>query len=658
MTRVRRLTLAALLSVVALGTFAPAASAHAGLVSSDPADGAVLDSAPAAVTMTFSEPPDLSPGFSTFTLLNATGATIPTPPAREGAGAKEVELPLPADLADGVYTVSFRVTSATDGHVTGDSIAFGIGVTPDTVPAPSGPSSGSPPPSPLAVAAKVLLYAGLAVLVGSVAVALLAFGGLVPARRALFTTAGGLALSGAALMFVAETETVGVSIGKLIGSPTGAPFVWLLIGGLVTGATALVASTTRSKGPLVAVGLAAAATMFIRVRGGHAAEGDPEWLEVLMQWIHFLAVGVWVGGFVPVLLLLRDRRHVGVLPTKEVRAYSRLAGYALATVAITGVLRAVSELGGWSSVTSILDTSYGLSLTIKVGIVVVLIGLGTWNRYRSIPRQDGFAMLRRVMRAEVVTAVGVFAMTGVLTGLPPNPPGPVPAPTAQHIMASGSDFATTMKVTLTATPGKAGPNAFEVTVDDYDTGASLNVSGVSLSFALQGRPGVGGDLDLTGGSPGDWSGDGTQMSIAGTWTVTVLVQQGAEAVQIPLSLTTLMPEQQLTVTPATDTLPALYTMTLPSGDQIQAYNDPGTVGKNELHLTAFSSDGNELPLKHASVTATPAGGDPERLKLERLSPGHFAANADLTTGDWHFDIEATSLYGAALQAYFDQSIGG
>ena len=43
--------------VIALGLAGPAA-AHANLLRSDPAASALLDQAPAAVTMTFSEPPD------------------------------------------------------------------------------------------------------------------------------------------------------------------------------------------------------------------------------------------------------------------------------------------------------------------------------------------------------------------------------------------------------------------------------------------------------------------------------------------------------------------------------------------------------------------------------------------------------------------------
>ena len=45
--------------------------------------------------------------------------------------------------------------------------------------------------------------------------------------------------------------------------------------------------------------------------------------------------------------------------------------------------------------------------------------------------------------------------------------------------------------------------------------------------------------------------------------------------------------------------PDIYTFAFPDGEQIQMYNDPGTAGTDELHLTAFDRTGSELPLARA-----------------------------------------------------------
>jgi copper transport protein len=656
----RRIVLALLLAVGGLAVVAPSAWAHAGLVSSDPASGATLPTAPTQVVMNFTEEPDLS--LSVVHVLNTAGANVGSGAVTGGANAKQLVIPLPANLANGSYTVSWRVISAEDGHMTIGAFAFGVG-TPPVAPTTTGPAAATTPsPSPLSVAGKLLLYAGLSLAVGAVATALFAFGGHVPARRRILTIAGASTLVGAIMMVVAERSTVGVSFSTLFHARAGKPFLWLLVGAGATGIATVYASRRTARGPLIVAGLAAAAAMFTRAQGGHAAALGWAWFQIGLQWTHFLAVGVWVGGFVPVLLLLRERTgDTHSTLTSEVRRYSSMAGAALLLVAASGTARGISALGGFGAVARIFHTSYGTVLAIKVVLAVALIALGTMNRYRSIPRLDAgdAGMLRRVIRLEAVAAVGIFALTGTLTGLAPNPPTAQSTPPPSHITATAGDFATTMKLTLTATPGTAGPNVFDLNVTDFDAGTPLDgVTAVSLSFTLPGRADVGASsLDLTHATSGTWSADGTNLSITGTWTVSVLVQQGTHATTVPLSLTTAAPPQQITTTPPEPGQPTVYTITLSGAQTIQVYNDPGTTGPNQLHVTAFDAKGAELPLKSISLTATPAGGSPRRLKATRFSAGHFVASEDLTDGAWHFDIQATARDGSVLQAFFDQTIG-
>ncbi len=116
---------------------APGAAAHAGLVSSDPAANAILTSSPARITLSFTEPPD--PSLSTVAILDASGASAATGPVTVGADAKQLVSTLGGTLDKGSYTVSWRVVSETDGHVTGGSFAFGVGEP------PTAPKAGSAP---------------------------------------------------------------------------------------------------------------------------------------------------------------------------------------------------------------------------------------------------------------------------------------------------------------------------------------------------------------------------------------------------------------------------------------------------------------------------------------------------------------------------------
>jgi len=655
-----RAFLAGTIAVASMLALAPAASAHAGLESSDPASGELLAEAPASVTMSFTEPPDLD--LSSVTVVDASGAEVEIGPLERGAPPRSLELALPADLGDGVYTVSWNVVSTADGHLTAGAFAFGVGVTSDEISAAPGTSEPqTPSPSALAVVGKALLYAGLALAVGATSTALFAFGGVVPARRVLLPAAGLAAVAGAVAMTIAEADLIGVSIGDLLASASGRSYIWLLATTVATLVAGLAAGRSSGRGSLVVVGVAAAAAMLVRATSGHAAALVPALPVELAQWFHFLAIGVWIGGLLPLALLLRERRAAGrPAPVAEASRFSRTAGWALLVVVITGVARTVSEAGGFGDVRAMLtDTSYGTALIVKLALAAALIGLGALNRRRSIPRlgtDDG--LLRKVVTVEVAAAVGVFALTGILTSLNPDVPRGEPAPPpARRATASGADFATTTRVTITATPGTAGPNTFEARIVGYDDALPLDADEVSVLMSPIGRPEiepttlelrpgeVGGE-----GAPAAWTGTGTQLSLAGAWDLVVQVRSGARTTEVPLVLVTRAPPTTSVVAQGSGDLPDIETFTLSTGEQLQLYLDPGTPGTNEYHVTAFDPQGRELPLSGLVVVAVDPDGLTETLDVTRLTPGHFAAPVEADAGRWTFEVVATSEGGTVLQA--------
>jgi hypothetical protein len=110
------------------------------------------------------------------------------------------------------------------------------------------------------------------------------------------------------------------------------------------------------------------------------------------------------------------------------------------------------------------------------------------------------------------------------------------------LQASGTDYTTTVRVTLQVTPGAAGPNRFLARVADYDTGAPLQARRVRISCSLPARPELGTtELDLEPGADGRWHGQGAVLSIAGHWSVTTLVEGASGGVTVPLQLQVSMP---------------------------------------------------------------------------------------------------------------------
>ncbi|GAA4914863.1 ATP-binding cassette subfamily C protein/ATP-binding cassette subfamily C protein CydC [Stackebrandtia albiflava] len=128
-------------AAVAVLAFAPGtASAHAGLISSDPEDGARLPEPPAQVVLEFSEEVD-APS-TQLALVAPGGDTVPLPdPSVEG---DTITQPVTIDTP-GTYTFSYRLVSQ-DGHPVEGSIEFDVA----SVPTPSGSPSGrsSAPASP------------------------------------------------------------------------------------------------------------------------------------------------------------------------------------------------------------------------------------------------------------------------------------------------------------------------------------------------------------------------------------------------------------------------------------------------------------------------------------------------------------------------------
>src|SRR4029453_3579696 len=79
-----------------------------------------------------------------------------------------------------------------------------------------------PPPAPLSVAARWLLYWGLALLVGAAAAGLVVFGGALPGRPLpLLLGALGLAFAGLAAMGLAAGRSLDASLGSLARSSVG-----------------------------------------------------------------------------------------------------------------------------------------------------------------------------------------------------------------------------------------------------------------------------------------------------------------------------------------------------------------------------------------------------------------------------------------------------
>jgi len=524
----------------------PAAAAHGSLRASEPAGGASLARPPHAVTLTFSEAPDAT--LSSIRVLDATGRAVAGGrPERVPGRPLELRVPLRV-LRNGTYTVSWRTISAVDGHPTAGTFAFGVGTGGPVLPPAQAVAAAhaTPPPAPLAVAGRWAYYWGLTLLLGAAAAGLLVFDRRLPGRPALLLgLAVAAAAAGLAAMVVVARADADVSLGRLLGSTTGVWLAWraVMLAGAAGAAVGLLLAGPGKGRPLVVLGLAAAGGMLVHALAGHAAgPSSLRLLNLAAQWAHLLAVGVWIGGLAWLLAGLRgrartDRRAVAV-------RFSRLAGASLAVVVATGLARSIDELGGWGA---LLHSGFGRALGVKLALFAGLLLLGALNRYRLVPalevmaRRRATGRLRRSVRGELWLAAGVLLAAALLSELPPGATGGAaagrPAAPPMALQATGTDYATSVRVTLTVSPGAAGPNSFAAAVSDFDTGDPLPAERVELTGTPMAKPDLASArLKLVKGADGSWQGKGPLLSIGGHWTLVTIVEAAGGGVTVPLEL--------------------------------------------------------------------------------------------------------------------------
>lgn len=135
--------LAALYAGAALVLSAGPAAAHAELLSSDPANGATLATAPTKIRLTFGE--DINPQFVQVALSSRGRAVDLAKPVVKGP---VITAAVAGTMGGGDYVLAFRVVSQ-DGHPISETVTFSVAgppseTTPTDTPAPVATDSASP----------------------------------------------------------------------------------------------------------------------------------------------------------------------------------------------------------------------------------------------------------------------------------------------------------------------------------------------------------------------------------------------------------------------------------------------------------------------------------------------------------------------------------
>ena len=664
--------------VAALAAGSSPAAAHASPVTFDPANGAELADAPDQVSVTFNEPPEL--GVSSLQIVNAAGdvqevGELTTLPDNPRSLAVSV-----GDLPEGSYTAGWKVVSQVDGHPTSGAFSFGIGTA--AAAADGTVAVEIPPLSLLETAGRLTLFTGLVPLVGVASVVPFAFGALVRrAHRRLAAGAGVVAVVGLVLLALAQIDAAGAGLGRFFGTSVGQAVIWRAIGLVVMAVGLVVALRTdgrMQRGALIVTGLAAAGTVAAHVATGHAAATATPAVEIASQWVHVIAIGVWIGGLAVLLAGLRglSRQDRGV----AARRFSFLAAIALGVVVVTGAVRTWSEL---DRVGDLWGSGWGRGVLAKILGVVVLAGLGAINRYRHVPIATRSTLgLRRLGQGELMLSVVVLGAAAVVASTaPPNPA--TNGADLEPITAEGADATTSVRGELMVDPGGVGTNRLTLRVGDFDTGEPVEGADVGLRFVFPDDPtGVPEtELDLEETDPGTYTGEGTNLSVAGIWEVTAVVQTDIDSVEVPFERLEISDAPAATVNgtgadgdEAAADQPGALTVNVDDpavaaveddgvtkyeidvsnegsqeGDRIQVWFEPERGGPTDLNVAIIDGKGQELPVSDPfdvgltqTVDGDVASGETIVSPVTRSSGGSGFATVDLSSGEWQLGIETVT----------------
>lgn len=502
------LAAAVIAAAILLIAVASPAAAHAALIGTEPADGAVIEAAPARFVLRFSEP--VSP--LVFRLVSPGGASAELRGAERDGNALVV--PAPPDLVTGTHLLSWRVVSK-DGHPVGGSVVFSVG-------APSGrPHPGSKLDWPVLFvvwSTKVLLYLGLFVGVGG-----LAYGAAI--RR----------LDGQALLVARAALVVGLLAVPLavmaqgldaLGVPLSGALrltVWRTSFATAFGRTTAIAALSFGLGLLAArlpnrraangvAGLALVCAGVALASSGHASDAPPQWATRPAVFLHAVAIAFWVGGLVPLGIALQDG---GTAARTALKRFSAAIPWAVVPLAASGILLGVVQV---QTPAAMWTTRYGWVLCAKLAMVAALFALAAWNRWSLTAKAAGGSRsaderLVASIALECCLALLILA-TAALWRFTPPPRALAEAaarPSVAHLM-SGRTAAD-----VTVAPGHAGLVAASAVLKPVDEGPA-DPKEVTFVFS---KPDAGIEAIRT---PGRRSGDGTwrtdaELPVPGRWTL-------------------------------------------------------------------------------------------------------------------------------------------
>ena len=611
----------------------PKSYAHAFVINSNPSPSQTLKSPPTKVEVYLSEPVDLR--YSKLSVIDQNGKQVDNKNVQYANGDQTaLSVILLPDIKDGLYTVSTKMLSQIDGHVTDNAFVFGVGEAkvPNSVSSKSLQSSSSQL-SILDAIARIPALVSQVMIVGAAFATLWLWepmskiswlkSDFAQTRNRIdrslikLIVIGSiiLALSDFGMIYV-QAYSINAGIADAIATKFGNIWIVRTLASLVILVIAIIIylklNKTNSSIPskpdilsILAVGLAILVTTTLI--GHSSAVGNV--MPIIIDFVHNLAASIWIGSVIylafvvvpkikqaPIEGYVKDSVLSIIIPR-----FSTIPVVILGVIVITGpFLLYILE----NNLDLILASLYGKALIAKLALAAVMISIGGYNQ--TVIYRQAFNI--------ATIAINTSSST---------------SPT--RTVDSGNKISSMKKRSESASQQTQNNNNKEFPPPSSSPSNSYRpynskISSVSKFNTTTKIEAIVGILLLV--------------------AVAVLVNTG-----LPASEFQNQQQMQQKVQAESQTLPSkniknqIFTFTkfAENDTRIKLSIDPFTPGNNNFKISFLDQNKNPLDIKSVKMklTQTEQGIGPIEVGTKQLSKGIFSANAAFgLSGEWNVLVEA------------------
>ncbi|MFT4264038.1 MAG: CopD family protein, partial [Nocardioides sp.] len=351
-------------------------------------------------------------------------------------------------------------------------------------------------------------------------------------RRVVLGGAGAVALAGLVDLAVKGPLDAGLGLGsaldpalvqEVLGTVYGRAELTRVALAVLLGVLVAARGRLRPVEWSAVVGLLAVLLCATFALAGHAAAGAARALSVPSWTLHALAMAVWLGGLGQVVVERVWRSPEG---RPVLLRFSAVAIACVGTLLVTGVFQ------GWRQVRSLgalAETTYGHLLSVKVGLVVLVLGIALASR-RALRSAETAPALGRTVLLEAGALTAVIGVTSALVAVEP-------AATAYRPTASANLSIEGDTVQVSAVPRASREMELHLYVFDGE-GQPVEPAEITASVSLPKRDVGPLPVELSTAGTGHRVGT-VSVPVVGDWRMAVTLrvsdfEEGTRSVTLPI----------------------------------------------------------------------------------------------------------------------------